>query len=67
MKQKSWKTTIFGTGGLLTLLAVALSAQFDADPTTVPDWGLVVAGVLGAVGMFFARDDNVSSEDAGAK
>ena len=64
---KSWKTTV---AGILTALIPALSAvsaYLDGDPLTTPDWGLAIAGITAGIGLLFARDNNVSSEDAGAK
>lgn len=64
---KSWKTTAAGVGLFLTALGPALTAQFDSDPATEPAWGTVVAALIAGLGFFFARDNNVSSEKAGAK
>jgi|SanBayMetagenome_1026888.scaffolds.fasta_scaffold00828_8 hypothetical protein len=63
----SWKTTAAGIGAVLIAVGSALNATFDADPATVADWGAVVAAVIAGVGLLFARDNNVSSEAAGAK
>jgi hypothetical protein len=63
----SWKTTAAGIGAILVAVGSALSATFDADPATVADWGAVVAAVIAGAGLLFARDNNVSSEAAGAK
>jgi hypothetical protein len=40
---------------------------FDADPLTLPDWGAVGAAVMAGIGLLAARDNKVSSEQAGAK
>lgn len=66
MKQ-SWKTTAAGIAAIVAAAATAVVALFDADPTTVPDWGAVAAAVMAGLGLLFARDNNVSSESAGAK
>ena len=63
----SWRTTVFGAGGLLALLTTALQAIFDGNPATNPDWVTLVAAALPAIGLLFARDHSVSSEDAGIK
>ena len=63
---KSKQTTLGGIILLLGVLFSQLGTFFDVDPTTNPDWALIA----GAVGMFWtalkARDNNVSSEEAGA-
>ncbi len=64
---KSWKTTMAGIGAILVAVGAAVSAQFDADPATVPDWGTVIAAVVVGVGLIAARDKNVTSEQQGVK
>lgn len=51
----------------LFLGSAALAAFIDNDPATVPDWGLAIAAIAAGLGLLFARDNNVSSEDAGIK
>lgn len=63
----SWKTSAAGIGAILVAIGSALSAMFDADPATIPDWGAVVAAVIAGIGLLAARDNNVSSEAAGAR
>jgi uncharacterized membrane protein YhiD involved in acid resistance len=65
--KKSWKTSAAGVGAILVALGSALSATFDADPVTVPDWGALVAAIIAGVGLLAARDDDKSSEEVGAK
>lgn len=62
----SWKTTLFGVGGLLTVIAAALSALLDGKPETNPDWTSVIASASACIGLLFARDNKVTSEQAGA-
>ena len=62
----SWKTTVFGAGGLLTVVAAALNAIFDGNPATNPDWTSVIAAASACIGLLFARDNNVTSEQANA-
>jgi len=64
---KSWKTTLAGIGAILGAIGIALSAQFDNDPATVPDWATVVGAVVIGAGLIAARDKNVTSEQQGAK
>jgi hypothetical protein len=63
----SWRTTVAGIGAILVAIGGALSATFDNDPATVADWTAVVAACIAGFGLIFARDNKVSSEQAGAK
>ena len=67
MKNKSWKTTVAGIFTFLAVLAPSVTALLDGVESTVPDWGLVVAAAIAMFGLVSARDNNVSSEEAGAK
>ena len=64
----SWKTTVCGILSLvaagITLVAVPM---LDADPATLPQWGAFGAAIAAAMGLWFARDNDKSSEQAGAK
>jgi uncharacterized membrane protein YhiD involved in acid resistance len=64
---KSWKTTAAGIGAILVAVGSALTAMFDADPSTVADWGAVVAAVIAGVGLIAARDNDKSSQDVGIR
>jgi hypothetical protein len=56
----SWKTTTAGIVSGIAIIATQFSYLLDADPATV-------FAALGVIGIgFFARDNNVSSEKAGA-
>lgn len=66
MKSASWKTTTAGIAAIVAALATAVGALFDADPTTLPDWGAVAAAILAGIGLIAARDNDVTSEKAGA-
>ena len=63
----SWKTTTAGIAAIVAALATAVGALFDADPLSMPDWGAVAAAVMAGVGLIAARDNGVTSEQAGAK
>ena len=62
----SWKTTAAGVAAGVGIIAAQVSYLLDADPATVFSIEAVFAA-LGMIGIgFFARDNNVSSEKAGA-
>ena len=63
----SWKTTAAGIAAIVAALATAVGALFDADPLSMPDWGAVAAAVMAGIGLIAARDNGVTSEQAGAK
>lgn len=48
-------------------LCIAGKAMFDGDPNTNPDWSSVGLTLMLAWGLFTARQNNVSSEQAGVK
>ena len=64
---KSIKTTLAGIGTFLAAVGPALASQFDNDPLTIPNWGIVVADAIAAWGLISARDNNVTSREAGAE
>jgi hypothetical protein len=64
---KSWKTTAAGISAAVAAIASAVSALVDNNPATNPDWAAVIAAVTAGIGLVFARDNKVTSEDAGAK
>ena len=49
-------TTMLGIGAILTAAGGLLTAIFDGDATTHPDYASLVAAVLAGVGLIFARD-----------
>lgn len=62
----SWRTTLMGILTLVGVVALQLKNVFDGDPTTGFDFEAIVAALAG-VGLLFARDNKVTSEEAGAK
>jgi hypothetical protein len=63
----SWRTTTAGIAAIVVAIGTAVGALFDADPLTLPDWGAVAAAIMAGIGLLAARDNKVSSEQAGAK
>jgi hypothetical protein len=61
----SWKTTLAGIGALLGSLAAAIKLFLAGD--LVSAISTLVAGVSAGIGLIHARDNNVTSEQAGAK
>lgn len=57
----SWKTTAAAIAAAIGAIGTALAAMLDADPATLPDWGIVGTLVIASVGLFFARDNDKSS------
>ena len=62
---KSWKTTLSGVAVILGAVATAIKAGLAGDYATA--LGALATGVPAGVGLIAARDNSVSSEQAGAK
>ena len=60
MNSKGLKTSIFGTGGLLVLWANVAAMLLDNDPTTSPDWSIVITATISAAGLLFAKDSTAT-------
>jgi hypothetical protein len=67
ISKASWKTTTTGILAIVVALAGALKAELDGDPVTVADWGAVAVAVMAGVGLIFARDAKVSSQQEGIR
>jgi len=67
MLKGSYKTTIAGILAALTVITSEAGRLFDADPKTDPDYNVVVPALIMAWGLISARDNKVTSEQAGAK
>jgi len=64
---KSIKTTILSVLAALAIVIPEALTVFDDDPTTNPNFSLIFAAITAAGAGTAARDNNVSSESAGAK
>lgn len=64
---KSKGTTLAGVLGFVGALAYVLQAALDGDPSTVPEWGVLITAGATLAGLTLARDHNVTSEQAGAE
>jgi hypothetical protein len=67
ISKASWKTTTTGILAIVVALAAALKSELDGDPVTVADWGAVAAAVMAGIGLIFARDAKVSSQQEGIR
>jgi hypothetical protein len=63
---KSWRTTTIGWLTLAGTLISGAVALLDGDPSTNPNVESIFVALTG-VGLLVARDNKVSSENAGAK
>lgn len=63
----SYRTTSAGILAIIAALATAAHAELDNDPMTQPNWEFVGAAVFGGIGLILARDNKVTSKDAGAE
>lgn len=62
----SYRTTALGlTAALISVLSAAYY-MLDGDPNTNPDWTATVAAVSSGLGLLFARDNKVTSEEVNA-
>ncbi len=61
----SWKTKLTG---ILTIIAAITSAALTYFKTGVlPDFGILISAITAGVGLLTARQNDVTSEQAGAK
>lgn len=66
-KRASMKTTAAGVLAFVAILVSGAMTLLDDDPNTNPDYGALIAAGTAAAGLLFARDHDVTSEEAGAK
>ena len=64
---KSPKTTLMAILMAVSALLTACVAEFDGKEETVANWGAVIPQVIAAIGLFFARDSDKSSQDVGVR
>ena len=68
--KKSWRTTLYGILTFVGSLIPSALPLIDGNPETVIDTAEICAAFMGlmtGLGFISARDNKVSSEDAGAK
>ena len=61
---KSWKTTVTAILAFLTFSWSQVQTLVDSDALTNPDYSGWIASAIALVGMLFARDNDVTSEQA---
>jgi len=62
---KNYRTSLFGTGGILIIVANVASMLLDGDPTTNPDWSVTFAALMPSIAALFSRDAKVTSKAMG--
>ena len=62
---KNWRTTVAGVATAVMAVADGVVKLLDGNPTTNPDWALIIAAVTAAIGLIFARDVAVTSKQLG--
>ena len=67
MKNKSWKTSACGLAALVLAAWGSVPVAMDDDPLTKVDYTNTGALLGLAIAAMFARDNDKSSEDVGAK
>lgn len=63
---KSWRTTLVGLVTFIVAVGTGILALMDDDPATTFDMAKILTALAG-IGFMASRDNNVSSEKAGAK
>jgi len=62
----SKKTTAAGIAALLAAIGSILNGWANGGLETV-DWGSLIPAIIAGTGLLFARDNNVTSKQAGAE
>lgn len=61
----SWKTTLSGLIGLLTVIAYQVWNHYDGDPNTKFDFSVIIAAISTALVAGSARDKKISDQESG--
>lgn len=61
---RSWKTTLTGSLGFISVVLLQLSYAYDNNPLTNPDWSVIGAVVTTFIMGFFSKDYNVTGTGA---
>ena len=49
-------TTVAGIGAILVAVGSVLSAMFDGDASTLPDYAAAAAAIIAGIGLILAKD-----------
>lgn len=60
---KSWRTTTAGIAAIVTALAAVATSIANGTPV---DYAAAIAAIIPGIGLIAARDNKVTSEQAGA-
>ena len=63
----SWRTSFLGVLAILSALIGAANALLDGNEATNVDYPTLLAALAAGWGLVHARDNRVTSEEAGAK
>jgi hypothetical protein len=63
----SWRTSLSGLIAGFTVLAGQIQTLLDNDPSTNPEYTIVVGTISAMIAVLQVRDNNVTSEQAKAK
>jgi len=58
----SWKTNLTGIAAIVAAVSHALTGLANGTPV---DWSVVITGISTGIGLMFARDNKVTSEQVG--
>jgi hypothetical protein len=58
----NWRTTTTGVIAAVVAILDGVAAMVDGDATTNPDFVMILAVIVAAIGLIRARDDVVTSD-----
>lgn len=57
----SWRTTLFGSSGLIWLIWNIAEMLTDGDPNTNPDWSFAIPAILYGIANVLSKDAVVTN------
>ena len=64
---RNYQTSIAGVAMILSAVGFALTALTDNDPDTIINLNMLLAQILGGIGLIFSRDADKSSKKTGVE